>query len=922
VADPIVGIDLGTTNSVVAACDASGAPRVLADATGVKIHPSVVSFHPNGSVIVGVEGKQRRIIDPRNTVYSAKRLIGRPFRSREIQAAQARMPYLLKEGQNQQPVIITRGGEFAVPEISAIILDHVRNAAATALGEEVTRAVVTVPASFNDAQRSATATAGAIAGITVARVLNEPTAAALAYGYQRQLSRMIAVYDFGGGTFDVTVLRLQDQVYEVLGTAGDTFLGGDDIDEALMQHMADAFLTKHRIDLRDNEIAIMRLRAVAEQTKIELSRRTRAIVKVDEAAYGPGGVPINLEIEIHRDELVNKARPIIERSFTVCEEAMRLAGVQPGAIDDIVLVGGTTKIPAVRERVTQFFQRAPRTDVNAEEAVALGAALQASALDRVLTRRQTGRTTLMPPPGPPPVTARSSVPPPPASSAPTMIGAAQPDPTAIAPSAQRTTAPLGASPMRPPGAPTSTGFEAATTVGPPQVPAIPPPRARSPLVPGVLPPVPAIPPPPGRGKTMLGIPTQHGEEITEVKRAPTAPRLAPDPSADLPIDALFEALEAPTVPIGSRPASAPIVPAFAAPVAPPSVPAFVAPPTTAAIELEAPTLGPAGTTTPLATIDPFAPEQQPTMTFAQPDTTTDGLGLPRFVPRASEAPPTPAWATPPTPPPPRPRSEPPIAPPRARTEPPVPSSRMRSEPPAPPPRPRSEPPVPAPPGSLDSLFEPPAPRPRRGSTPTDPPIGRPLGPSAATLFDQPAVPLSPAMFDAPPPPRPVAPEPPSPAAMPTLISGLAAQSVAVAAPPPALPVVLDVTPRSLGIGTVAGFCEELIRRNARVPTETRRMFTTSRDQQQTVRIRVCTGESRRIDDNIVLGDLVLEGLPARPRGQTKIEVIFALDASGILNVRARDAQTGQEQRATLDVLGAQSQAEVDAARERFGQLRR
>jgi molecular chaperone DnaK len=205
--DPVIGIDLGTTNSVAARCDATGAPVVLADDKGGKIHPSVVSFHPNGSVVVGLEAKQRRIIDPRNTVYSAKRLIGRPFRSREIHAAMQRMPYEIKEGANQQPVIVTRGGEFAVPEISAIVLDHVRNVAAKALGRDVSRAVVTVPASFNDAQRSATATAGAIAGITVVRVLNEPTAAALAYGHSRQLSKVIAVYDFGGGTFDVTLLR-------------------------------------------------------------------------------------------------------------------------------------------------------------------------------------------------------------------------------------------------------------------------------------------------------------------------------------------------------------------------------------------------------------------------------------------------------------------------------------------------------------------------------------------------------------------------------------------------------------------------------------------------------------------------------------------------------------------------------------------
>jgi molecular chaperone DnaK len=900
VVDPIVGIDLGTTNSVVAACDASGNPRVLADATGVKIHPSVVSFHPNGSVVVGVEGKQRRIIDPRNTVYSAKRLIGRPFRSREIQAAQQRMPYLLKEGQNQQPVIITRGGEFAVPEISAIILDHVRNVATTALGEEVTRAVVTVPASFNDAQRSATATAGAIAGITVARVLNEPTAAALAYGHQRQLSRMIAVYDFGGGTFDVTVLRLADQVYEVLGTAGDTFLGGDDIDEVLMQHMADAFLTRHRIDLRDNEIAVMRLRAVAEQTKIELSRRTRAIVKVDEAAYGAGGVPINLEIEIHRDELVNKARPIIDRSFHVCEEALRLAGVTPANIDDIVLVGGTTKIPAVRERVTQFFQRSPRTDVNPEEAVALGAALQATALDRVLSRRQTGRTTLMPPPVAAPVTARAAVAPPPAA-APTKVGLAVPDPTAVVPPPEppsaRTTAPLGAAPVRPPGTSTSTGFEAPTAVAPPpsasspKLPAIPPARPKT------TPQVPAIPSQPARGpaaKTMLGIPTQQPptDEVTEVQRQPSASRRASDTDASL--DAMFDALEHPRASQPQAPAS--VVPAVAEDLLPAGMHARTPRGATSG--------GPGGSFVPPARsplgapFDPFAPEPPEPMQFEPLDPpaprATAEWGMPRFTPRTEPPPAAPPW--------------PPLDPPM-----PLPPS----EPPAP--RARATSPNTA---ALDGLFAPPGRGARASSLGREEPIGPArTAPSAPTVLEMTA-PLSPDAFERS--PRPFTPPPVEPSSTPTLIAGLAAVepvAAAVVPPAPSMPVVLDVTPRSLGIGTVAGWCEEIIRRNARVPTETRRMFTTSRDQQQMVRIRVCTGESRRIDDNVVLGDLVLEGLPARPRGQTRIEVTFSLDASGILNVRARDAQTGQEQRATLDVLGAQSQDEVAAARERFGQIR-
>jgi molecular chaperone DnaK len=395
--DPIVGIDLGTSNSVVAHADAAGSVTVLADDGGYKIHPSVVSFHPNGGVVVGVAAKQRKVIDPQNTIYSIKRLIGRAYNSPEVQTAKQRSPFQIKEGPNGAPIIATRGGAFAVPEISAIVLDHVRNLAAVRLATPVNRAVVTVPASFNDAQRSATATAGAIAGLTVVRVLNEPTAAALAYGHTRNLREIIAVYDFGGGTFDITFLKLEDQVYEVLGTSGDTFLGGDDLDERLVEKMVAKFLTENRVDLRTNEIAMMRLRAVAEQTKIELSRRSRAVVRVDEIAYGPRGAPLNLQIEIARDEFVREVSDLIDRTFPVCTDALQLAGLAKDQIADVILVGGSTKIPYVRDQVAKFFGKPPRTDVNPEDAVAAGAALQAISLERILARRPSSRVSVAPP---------------------------------------------------------------------------------------------------------------------------------------------------------------------------------------------------------------------------------------------------------------------------------------------------------------------------------------------------------------------------------------------------------------------------------------------------------------------------------------------------------------------------------------------
>jgi molecular chaperone DnaK len=777
--DPIVGIDLGTSNTVIAHTDASGATTVLADANSYKIHPSVVSFHPSGGVVVGAPAKQRKVIDPKNTIFSVKRLIGRGFNSPEVQTARQRMPYQIKEGANQAPVVVTRGGEFAVPEISAIVLDHARNVASMALGREVSRAVVTVPASFNDAQRSATATAGSIGGLTVVRVLNEPTAAALAYGATRNLKETIAVYDFGGGTFDVTILRLEDQVYSVLGTAGNTFLGGDDLDERLVDRMVEKFLVENRVDLRTNEVSMMRLRAVAEQTKIELSRRSRAVVRVDEIAYGPKGKPLDLQIEIRRDEFVGQVADIIDRTFPVCHEALNYAGLGVDEINDVILVGGTTKIPYVRDQVARFFNKAPRTDVNPEDAVAVGASLQATALQRVLRRR----SSQVPAASFEEATDTKTF----GTEAPsvTEVPVPQADLLELVPDApgraKRTTS--GYEQVRRPNeAPeryTLKGqhhdkFEERTPVTNPVV------------APGAQPVI-------GRmtktqpAKTSLGIP------IVQLPPTPpsgktTAPGVRP--------------------PIPARPQTG------AMPPVRPPVP--VAPPQAKTIVVDE---IPHDRSTrvvvdPLETAFSNIPTEQGTLELepeTSPASTARGLG--------SFAPPARAATSEPLPPP----------------------------------------------------------------------------PQAQTMYGQAPGP----QFAPPPPALPMMPTPAMPA-----------------------PVVLDVTPRGLGIATVAGFCEELIRRNSRVPAEIRKLFTTSRDDQDMVRIIVCQGESRRLDKNVVIGDLLLEGIPRRPRGETSIEVTFQLDASGILQVKARDAQTGKEQRASLDLVGEMPQHEVDSARERVQSLRR
>jgi molecular chaperone DnaK len=862
VADPIVGIDLGTSNSVVAHADEAGIVRVLADEAGYKIHPSVVSFHPSGGVVVGAAAKQRKVIDPQNTIYSAKRLIGRSFRSPEVQTAKSRMPYQIVEGANQLPLIVTRGGEFAVPEISAIVLDHVRNLAQDTIGRDVTNAVVTVPASFNDAQRSATATAGAIAGITVVRVLNEPTAAALAYGHTRSLQQVIAVYDFGGGTFDITILKLEDQVYEVLGTAGDTFLGGDDLDERIVDRMVAKFLAENRIDLRSNEVSMMRLRAVAEQTKIELSRRSRAVVRIDEIAYGKGGAPLNLQIEVTRDEFVSQVADIFDRTFPVCQEALQLANLGIDRIDDVILVGGVTKIPYVRDQVSRFFAKAPRTDVNPEDAVAVGAALQAMSLERILGKpsRPTSTTEVAEVDDPDEQTK-------------TGLDLERPSTTQVTPAP----APAEDRPKRPTaGYPTRTrppsGQPASTPTSVP-IAALAAQAAVAAATPGKRPTGEMRPTerPVTRGAAVDRFETTTPPPgANALARLTPRPQPAPNASATLP-NAVTTTLPG-TVPVSAIAANAKTM--IGVPN-PPSAPA--APPAPVRSEFDE---------------DSFASEEPAFPMSAQ---------LPTMIPNAVPIVPMPATASAPRRTAPSSVPPPPAAPPLPPASPPPRQTQMRAAVAPPPPSPPARPPPAAAPNAPTIALDLAAPSPastHRGIGPSQGPTYLDLETPAATNRGIAPAPAA----------------PPAPAIMPAM--SMAQMPVA----PRAAPVVMDVTPRGLGIGTVAGFCEELIRRNSRLPTEMRKVFTTSRDSQNLVRIVVCQGESRRLDNNVVIGDLLLDNLPARPRGDTSIEVTFHLDASGILNVRARDAQTGREQRASLDVIGTVPQQDVAASRDRIAAM--
>jgi molecular chaperone DnaK len=390
----VVGIDLGTTNTVVA-CVRAGRVQVLADDHGRRLLPSVVSFHPNGDVLVGHSAKERRVVDAKNTIASVKRLLGRAWASDEITRARQRFAFDLKEGPGQGPLVVARGQEYTLPEISAFVLKRARSIAEAALGETVDRAVITVPANFNELQRAATKVAGRVAGLDVLRIINEPTAAALAYGLVRTIKERIAIYDFGGGTFDCTLLDLSGNVFEVLATAGDTFLGGDDLDVAIAERMSDAFLHAHRYDPRSDPQAFERLRVAGELIKIELSSHERAHTKLREVAFGIGGAHLDLDFGMTRDELEMLAMPLVERTFAVCQEALSIARLPVSAFDKVILVGGSTRIPLVRRRVEQFFGAPPLDRVNPDEVVAIGAAIQAAALTEVERRR-----SIPPPPVP------------------------------------------------------------------------------------------------------------------------------------------------------------------------------------------------------------------------------------------------------------------------------------------------------------------------------------------------------------------------------------------------------------------------------------------------------------------------------------------------------------------------------------------
>jgi molecular chaperone DnaK len=374
----IIGIDLGTTNSVVAVME-GGEPTVIPSAEGERLVPSVVAVNKNHERLVGRVARNQSVINAENTIFSIKRFMGRKFNDPEVQKALSRVPYKVAQAPNGDVRVYLDGKEYSPPEVSAMILAKLKTDAESYLGETITQAVITVPAYFNDAQRNATKDAGKIAGLEVLRIINEPTASSLAYGLDKKKDEVIAVYDLGGGTFDISILDVGEGVFQVRSTSGDTFLGGDDFDMRVIDYVADEFKRTNSIDLRGDRQALQRLREAAEKAKIELSSMMQTEINLPYITADATG-PKHLVMTLTRSKLEQLTGDLIERSLNPVRNALKDANLQPGEISEVVMVGGMTRMPAVQDSVRKLFNKEPHKGVNPDEVVAVGAAIQAGVL--------------------------------------------------------------------------------------------------------------------------------------------------------------------------------------------------------------------------------------------------------------------------------------------------------------------------------------------------------------------------------------------------------------------------------------------------------------------------------------------------------------------------------------------------------------
>jgi molecular chaperone DnaK len=879
VPSPVLGIDLGTTNSVVACADEQRV-RVLRDEDGQLITPSTVSFDPSGRMLVGHEARERRLVDARNTIFSVKRLIGRPFRSPEVQLAAARLPFALEEGATGGVAVRVRGETYSLPEIASFILRKVRALAESALGQPCANAVITVPANFNELQRMATRDAGRIAGLNVLRILNEPTAAALAYGYRAKQGQRIAVYDLGGGTFDISILELSGDVIEVVATAGDTNLGGDDLDSVVADRMVAEFQAKFGADLAREPQQYERVRMAAEWIKCQLSHQESAEAIVKEVAWGPGRKPLDLHFKLSRPELHAMAAPLINRTFTSCEEALRLAGVRPVQLDSVILVGGQTRTPAVRQMVAEFFAREPQTSVDPELVVAQGAALQGYALSGVPAADIAGKVprTLLgnPPPG--------------RTLQPRAVRTIEDDPTQIAKPKEE----AGGQPRKP----------------------APAPPKRSEMAFEDLPTTMSARPDPDDEVTRVGeyvtaeetdamfAAAQRADAERARARAEVAKAVGPKSSSPPSAAALAARLEArksgssATDPLKLRAPGISVPPAKAPPAKtrtkPPEVDIALVDSNELPAALRDPEPAGQDTGTPNAARQGEASDPIRTHSMARLLVTQGHRGRAATIyaelivsgnhsrevldearalgvevdvlVRATDVAIARAHAAE--------RQAPLVA---AAVGQAAGGARM-----PPPPRAASSGRPPAPPASEPDRDD-------RGWKPSDAPL-KTLGahPEAEAVLTDPSLFLSESQL-------------------------LRSQ---FPGPPSRAPLLLDVTTHTLAVETAGGFCEPIIERNAPIPTEQTRVFSTSQDDQATVNVRVCQGESRRTDENQVLGQIALLGLRKARRGEVSIAVTFMIDADGTLNVKAIDRSTGEGQAIRVDLVGAIEDHDLERMRSR------
>lgn len=374
-----LGIDLGTTNSCVSIVE-QGKPIIIANSAGYKTTPSIVAIAESGKRLIGQLAKRQAITNATNTVYSTKRLIGRTIHDPEVQNCIATLPYEIVEGPHDDIRVVMRDKQYSLPEISAMILGELRQVAENYLGTSITDAIITVPAYFNDAQRQATIDAGTIAGLNVLRIINEPTAAAIAYGTQNKKRQTIAVFDLGGGTFDISILSIDDGIFNVLSTTGDTFLGGEDFDNRLIEYLVLNFAREHDIDLREDPMAMQRLKISAEKAKCELSEMKSTEINLPFICTDAQGAPLHINTTVTLEQFENLVIDLVKRTLKICQVALMNANVTQNDIDEVVLVGGMTRMPLVQRAVAEFFHKQPAKNINPDEVVAVGAAIQADGL--------------------------------------------------------------------------------------------------------------------------------------------------------------------------------------------------------------------------------------------------------------------------------------------------------------------------------------------------------------------------------------------------------------------------------------------------------------------------------------------------------------------------------------------------------------